>query len=237
VALITLHPDIYLNKTDIILAVETATDNCSVALMSSDETVFEYDVLGKGVHSEAVFTGIRDVLRQSGAGQQDVTLVLLSAGPGSYTGLRVGYSAVKGFLFGHSARLFTTNTLLSGALAVSNQNPGYQRIHVVLDARRKHFIHQSFRKGGSTIIPLDMPAIIPIAGLETRLADGDLLVGSGLERIDFPLPDRIKLIRDCMFRARFLFDIWRMNLLHPELEAALEEDPGTAEPLYLTTGV
>ena len=77
-------------------------------------------------------------------------MVLLGAGPGSYTGLRVAASAVKGLLFGQDVTLFGVNTL-AGFAAGMNEFTGDQNVHVIIDARRTHVYTQSFRVGMSTI--------------------------------------------------------------------------------------
>src|SRR6056297_488404 len=82
-----------------ILSIETSTPVCSVALKATERGVWEKRTEGRGVHSERLFTFTGELLERSGAGISDLDAILFSGGPGSYTGLRIGASAIKGFLW------------------------------------------------------------------------------------------------------------------------------------------
>ncbi len=99
-----------------VLSVETATPVCSVALRLPDGTVHELRSEGKGVHSEQTFVYIDRLLAREKLAVNDLGAVIISAGPGSYTGLRVASSAVKGLLFQTEVPLYACQTL--GAIAL-----------------------------------------------------------------------------------------------------------------------
>ncbi len=99
-----------------VLSVETATPVCSVALRLPDGTVHELRAEGKGVHSEQTFVFIDRLLAREKLAVNDLGAVIVSAGPGSYTGLRVASSAVKGLLFQTDVPLYACRTL--GAIAL-----------------------------------------------------------------------------------------------------------------------
>lgn len=99
-----------------VLSVETATPVCSVALRLPDGTVHELRAEGKGVHSELTFVYIDRLLAREKLAVNDLGAVIVSAGPGSYTGLRVASSAVKGLLFQTDVPLYACQTL--GAIAL-----------------------------------------------------------------------------------------------------------------------
>ncbi|TVQ68539.1 MAG: tRNA (adenosine(37)-N6)-threonylcarbamoyltransferase complex dimerization subunit type 1 TsaB [Balneolaceae bacterium] len=99
-----------------VLSVETATPVCSVALRLPDGTVHELRAEGKGVHSEQTFVFIDRLLAREKLAVNDLGSVIVSAGPGSYTGLRVASSAVKGLLFQTDVPLYACRTL--GAIAL-----------------------------------------------------------------------------------------------------------------------
>lgn len=98
------------------MALETATDICSVALLCADGQLTEHRSQGRGIHSSHTFIYVQALLQQAGLQVSDLNGVVLSAGPGSYTGLRVGSSAVKGLLYGTNVQLFAVSTL--GAIAL-----------------------------------------------------------------------------------------------------------------------
>jgi tRNA threonylcarbamoyladenosine biosynthesis protein TsaB len=102
-----------------VLAIETATPVCSVALRLANGDFLERSAEGKGVHSELTFVFIDELLAQEKVAVADLGAVIVSAGPGSYTGLRVASSAVKGLLFGTDVPLYACNTL--GGIALGGR--------------------------------------------------------------------------------------------------------------------
>lgn len=123
-----------------ILAIETATPVCSVALGLDNGRVVEKRIEGRGVHSERTFTFIQELLERHNLNVDDLTVVLFSNGPGSYTGLRIGAAAIKGLLFRREIPLYTLCTLTSYAVPFLNRSPVV--IHSVIDARREHLYHR-----------------------------------------------------------------------------------------------
>ncbi|MFN2374420.1 MAG: tRNA (adenosine(37)-N6)-threonylcarbamoyltransferase complex dimerization subunit type 1 TsaB [Cyclonatronaceae bacterium] len=220
-----------------ILAIETATDYCSVAIMTHDGTHADYTVSGRGIHSEAVFFGINQVLKKTGTLASQLDAVLLSGGPGSYTGLRVGYSAVKGFLFGHETRLYIVDTMISVAAGISSHLTGQSDIHIVLDARRNHLIHQMFTLHDNVLTVSSATQIVPVVEIIRILKPGDVLAGTGLERIESAALKGLQIFMNFPVRADYLFRIWRMQEMNPHLQLIRQADPATAEPAYLTPGI
>lgn len=220
-----------------LLAIETATDFCSVAALTSRGNQADFCVTGKGVHSEGVFSGITDVLVKTGIAASEIDAVLLSGGPGSYTGLRVGYSAVKGFLFGHTTGLFVINTLLSVAAGASLEITGEKDIHIVLNARRQHLIHQAFRYTEDVLVETSESKIIRIEDFQNILTPGQVLAGNGIERIDRARLDGVQVLENLPVKAEYLFRIWHMQKANPGLKLVGKMNPAEAEPVYLTPGV
>jgi tRNA threonylcarbamoyladenosine biosynthesis protein TsaB len=85
-----------------ILALETSERICGVCLYFNEENFFEFSMLLKNAHSEVIFDLIDKVLKTSGTEINQVACIAVSAGPGSFTGLRIGMSTAKGLAFGAS---------------------------------------------------------------------------------------------------------------------------------------
>jgi tRNA threonylcarbamoyladenosine biosynthesis protein TsaB len=125
-----------------ILAIETSTPVCSVALQNSAGRILEKRIEGRGVHSDHTFLFAEELMERADTSISGLEAVLFSNGPGSYTGLRIGAAAIKGLLFGREIPLFTFPTLLAFAAgAMGRQSSG--TIHAVIDARRNHLYYQS----------------------------------------------------------------------------------------------
>lgn len=95
-----------------ILNIETATKNCSVALAKEGITLICKEIAEEGYsHAERLHVFIEEVIKEAGISFQDLSAVAVSQGPGSYTGLRIGVSAAKGFCFALKIPLIAIDTL------------------------------------------------------------------------------------------------------------------------------
>lgn len=236
-----------------ILAIETSTPVCSVALKPNSRSVWEKRMEGRGVHSERLFTFTEELLNRAGAGIADLDAVLFSRGPGSYTGLRIGASAIKGFLYKRNVPFFTFPTLLSFAAGLTlGANP--QTIYSVIDARRQHLYLQRLDWDGKKLIQTDKAAVTSINEIEREIMDrlqedvkfGPIVVGTGWERLSIEQeltkydPDivsdkdgtkaRVFTFGTERITAKSLIKAWETPSLK---ESFLAEDPRQFDPDYL----
>lgn len=118
----------------VILCLETATTNCSVAVAVDGKVKAIREVNDqKFSHAEKLHIFIEAVLREANIDKKELDAIAVSKGPGSYTGLRIGVSAAKGLCFALNVPLVSTPTLEVLAHQVK-QSDGY--IIPLLDARR-----------------------------------------------------------------------------------------------------
>lgn len=95
-----------------ILHLETASKNCSVAVSAQGSLLAKESLItAQYSHSENLHPFIADVLRSSGKQPENLDAIAVSMGPGSYTGLRIGVAAAKGFCFALDLPLIALNTL------------------------------------------------------------------------------------------------------------------------------
>lgn len=80
----------------IILAVDTSSNQASLAVSRGEEIVASLSINNNLPHSQTLFPNISELFRIAGLKIQDVTAFATATGPGSFTGLRVGLAAVKG---------------------------------------------------------------------------------------------------------------------------------------------
>jgi tRNA threonylcarbamoyl adenosine modification protein YeaZ len=146
----------------------------------------------RGAHAELLPIYIKELLEVRGIGIGDLDGVVLSAGPGSYTGLRIGASIVKGLLFGRSVPFVAVNTL--AALAQGVVAHGHGVIHSVIDARRTHLYHQQFRVEGGMLRAVDAPSTKELAEVNTIIQPGDVVVGTGWNRLDAAVMAGVKTL-------------------------------------------
>ena len=163
----------------LILAFETSAKAGSVALMDEGKLLAEsYQNTGL-THSQTLLTMAEDLLKSCGRSVQDVNAVAVAAGPGSFTGVRIGVAAAKGFAWGGSLPCYGVSTLESMALQMGAWQ-GY--ICPVMDARRSQVYNALFHaeKGQLTRITEDRAiALADLAEELKKLEEPIFLVGDG----------------------------------------------------------
>lgn len=168
-----------------ILALETATPICSVALYRPETgEINEKRASGRGAHSTKLLGFIHELLAAMNCSMDEVHAIAVSIGPGSFTGLRIASSAIKGLVFGRAIPILTFHTTY--ALASTALEMGLTGIsHGLVDARRTHLYHQKIEVKAGSIISATKPAILSIEDLKnTVIKPKDHLFGTGLERLE-----------------------------------------------------
>ncbi len=126
----------------LILAFETSAKAGSVALLDGEILLAEsYQNTGL-THSQTVMPMAETVLKSCGVTPKDVQAVAVAAGPGSFTGVRIGVAAAKGFAWGGEIPCYGVSTLEAMALQLGVHN-GY--VLPVMDARRAQVYNALFR--------------------------------------------------------------------------------------------
>jgi tRNA threonylcarbamoyladenosine biosynthesis protein TsaB len=101
-----------------ILAIETSQSLCSTCVYFSVNKYFEMNFKLKNAHAEKLFESIESVLNSAEKKINDIGAIAISAGPGSFTGLRIGMSAAKGMAFGLSLPVIPVPTFEALALQI-----------------------------------------------------------------------------------------------------------------------
>ncbi len=212
-----------------ILAIETSTPVCSVAIGRGGRPVAEKRIEGRGVHSERTFTFIRELLDRNKIGVEDLDAVLFSNGPGSYTGLRIGAAAIKGLLFQRNVPLYTLSTLTAFSVPLLESIP--VKVHSVIDARREHLYHQKIEANSSGKITVTMPEVKKISRLEEEIVPGDVVVGTGWSRINIDYKNEVTWLGSEAISASNLVLGWN----RPEARSLFkEQNPVYFEPDYVS---
>lgn len=119
----------------LILSIESATKNCSVALAADGEVISLKEIHEeKFSHAEKLHSFILEVMASADRKLAEIDAVAVSKGPGSYTGLRIGVSTAKGLCYALDKPLVSVPTLESLARQVEIADGGV--IVPLLDARR-----------------------------------------------------------------------------------------------------
>jgi tRNA threonylcarbamoyl adenosine modification protein YeaZ len=144
----------------IVLALDTAGVDCAAAVYdsSSDTMLGEAsDMIGKG-HAEHLMGIVDRVLSQAGKKLAMVERIAVTIGPGSFTGIRVGVAAARGFALALKIPTVGITTLETMAAAQRERTPG-RAVLAAMDAKRGEIYLQAFADDGQ---PLDEPRAVAI---------------------------------------------------------------------------
>ncbi len=137
----------------LILHLETSTKICSVALSQNGTLLSYLDKTGDGyIHGEQLTLMITELLLRTGVQLQDLSAISYSAGPGSYTGLRIGLSTAKGLCFAMQIPLIAIPThQILFQIAKETGLTTDAEVFALLDARRSEVYLQTFDAQGDTL--------------------------------------------------------------------------------------
>ncbi|WP_321157790.1 tRNA (adenosine(37)-N6)-threonylcarbamoyltransferase complex dimerization subunit type 1 TsaB [Providencia stuartii] len=116
-----------------ILAVDTATEACSVALLCDGEIISRFAISPRE-HTQKVLPMVEDVLSQAGLSLSQLDALAFGRGPGSFTGVRIGVGIAQGLALGANLPMIGISSLMTlaeGAYRVG----GHARVLVAIDAR------------------------------------------------------------------------------------------------------
>ncbi len=109
-----------MNELGPILSIETSESICGACVYFDDKKYFEAITNHKNSHAEKLFETIDYVIKTAQIEINQINAIAVSAGPGSFTGLRIGMSAAKGISFGSSLPIIPVPTFEALALQLSN---------------------------------------------------------------------------------------------------------------------
>jgi tRNA threonylcarbamoyladenosine biosynthesis protein TsaB len=133
-----------------ILALDSSTEHCSVALRYGAARVFRETLAGQ-THSAVLLGMVREVLREAQLDLRDLDGIAFGAGPGSFTGLRMACGIAQGLAYGAQLPVAAVSTLLALAHAGAAR-----RVVVALDARMGEIYHAAYEHDGAdwtTVVP------------------------------------------------------------------------------------
>lgn len=162
-----------------LLAFETSAKAASVALFDGEKLLGEqYQNTGM-THSQTLLVMAQELLNQCGKTPQDVTAVAVANGPGSFTGVRIGAAAAKGFAWGAQCPIYGVSTLEAMALGLGVYE-GY--VCPVMDARRAQVYNALFYVNHGEMKRLTPDRAIALVDLEKEINNLEkpvFLVGDG----------------------------------------------------------
>ncbi|HEY4109743.1 tRNA (adenosine(37)-N6)-threonylcarbamoyltransferase complex dimerization subunit type 1 TsaB [Puia sp.] len=137
----------------LILNIDTATEKASICLAKDGKMLALAESASQKEHAAWLHPAIEQMMTETGYRLRDLQAVAVTAGPGSYTGLRVGMAAAKGFCFALDIPLIAEDTLSTMAFAAREQLSGVDLLCPMIDARRMEVFTAIYRNDLTTILP------------------------------------------------------------------------------------
>jgi tRNA threonylcarbamoyladenosine biosynthesis protein TsaB len=143
----------------IILHIETATEVCSTLLSCGDEVLAEKTCFKPQSHAVKLPVFLQEILDFARKENTVPQAIAVSAGPGSYTGLRIGISSAKGLCYGLNIPLISVDTLKIIAIAAKKITNGQALFCPMIDARRMEVFTALFDENLTKILPTESKII------------------------------------------------------------------------------
>ena len=147
-----------------ILALDTATENCSAALLSDGKIYFRSEVCPRG-HANNILPMVDEVLKEAGLTLTDLDALAFGHGPGSFTGVRIGTGIAQGLAFGADISMIGISTLAAMAQATYRKH-GKTHAACAIDARMSEVYWGRFKRQENGVWQeVDAECVIPPAEL------------------------------------------------------------------------
>ncbi|MCZ6559917.1 MAG: tRNA (adenosine(37)-N6)-threonylcarbamoyltransferase complex dimerization subunit type 1 TsaB [Gammaproteobacteria bacterium] len=215
-----------------ILALDTATEACSAALLIDGQLTDRY-VVEPRRHNELILPMIDELLSAAGIPLKELDYLAFGRGPGAFTGLRIAAGVVQGLALSHDIPVFAVSDLAASALRAGKKH-GWEKMLVLIDARMQEVYQGGYRVSSEQdrVELQGRESVIPPAQVELPDEEGWYGVGSGFLVYPVELADTRKKLAgedtDCLPRAR------EIALLAVTMAAHQEPlKPEQALPVYL----
>jgi len=212
----------------LILSLETATTNCSVALASDGKVVASRSINSGYSHAEKINVFIQEVIAQAGVTLKDLQAVAVSSGPGSYTGLRIGISTAKGLCYALDIPLISVNTLDAMAQGITAGKD--ELIVPMIDARRMEVYSAVYDSEKKRVSEIEAIVVDNHYYSNFRSEKKLVLAGDGADKCQTLFQNESSIIIQTSFvpQAEFMAELAEQKFLNSDFE-----NVALFEPFYL----
>lgn len=158
----------------VVLAIETSTQVSSVAVAREGRVLAELTMQARLTHSETLLVHIDAALRMAAVKKEELSAIVISLGPGSFTGLRIGLAAAKAMAYALNIELVGVSTL--AALAYNLPAPA-SRLGVLIDAQKGNAYYQEFLWEAGELKELTALSVRPLKEILASVETGTMLLG------------------------------------------------------------
>ena len=211
----------------LILNIETSSKNCSVSLSSTGKLLSHFELEdNKYRHSELLTSTIQDILSNEKLNVKDLDAISIGVGPGSFTGLRIGFSVAKGLCYPNKIKLIGISTLkiLANSLDSKSNN-----IIALINDKGNYFYLSKYNSELDELIPpriefIDHEFLNKMIDNSTTIVVND---SSSYHLIDKILNKKVNLIKNVISSSN-MTSLSKKSFNNNEFE-----DIAYAEPVYV----
>ena len=213
----------------LILYLETATTVCSVALAEGNNLLALKEENNGFTHAEHLTIFIEEVLAISSKKASDLQAIVVSKGPGSYTGLRIGVSTAKGLCYGLQIPLIGINSLTSMALGAAKKHATINCFCPMIDARRMEVYTACCDSNGAEITATEAHILEVDSFLAQLNTQKVLFFGDGAAKFEtLCIHPNAVFVNDCLPSAANMIALGHQLFIEQNFE-----DTAYFEPYYL----
>lgn len=216
-----------------LLAIETATESCSVALLIDDEIIVRSELAPRR-HAELLLPMCDEVLGEAGLSRSAIDALAVGRGPGAFTGVRLAISAAQGIALGINRPIITVSSL--AALALTAPNNGAITM-AIIDARMGEIYAGSFVHDAHWLVRAHGVESVGAADKLELPSDRANFVGSGWSTYHAELSARLRNPPAYADGERYPQAEMVARLARPMFAAGMAVDPSDARPTYLRDNV
>lgn len=207
-----------------ILAIETSSSNCSVAIFDNYNIIGTISINGRNVHDKLLAETSKQLLNFTNINIDEIKYISVNIGPGSFTGLRIGLSFAKGLIFGKDAKLIasSSNDIQFFSFDKNLLSNNFTKIATLIAAGNDNYYYKLFQISDNK--RLDELQLISFDELAKKIDEHTLIIGQINEAIKMQHPNSI---------SKELSSIDQINLAKFNIENEIFADLKSIKPLYL----
>ena len=222
----------------LLLALETSTTVCSIALFQDQQLLGASELQIEKSHSSHITVMVQQLVENCGATLQELSAVAVSGGPGSYTGLRIGTSTAKGLCYSLDIPLLEVSTLYGLAAQVVQATPQPERYLFcpMLDARRMEVYTCLLDSGLQEVSPVE-PVVLDGDTFRSQLAAQPIIFfGSGAPKFKELVQDsgNALFIENVLPSAKTIGQLALAKYMQQAFEDVAYYEPFYLKDVYIT---
>ena len=218
----------------LILNIDTSAENASISISEREHCLCLLTNAGQKEHAAWLHVAIRQALTDAGKKIEDLDAVALTAGPGSYTGLRIGMAAAKGLCYALDIPLIAISTLEAMASVGTGSDTDY--ICPMIDARRMEVFTALYDKELNPLIP-PCAMILDKDSFAGYLQQYKIIFyGSGAQKFRGIVPLENAVFTDMPFNAERLIPLSYKRFVNNQFASLAYQEPLYLKEYYIVSG-